>query len=316
MFDATEISQKILSAIIRTGQRFGAGYISEVLRGKDTKKTRTYKHNLLSVFGVVNDFDDMEILKIISMLLAQGFLIKESSPYPVLKVSEKGIDFLKNRLEISLPKPKTSDVAVEATQKDELAYDKTLFEELRILRKQIADQNAVPPFVIFSDKSLQEMAFYFPQSKESFSGISGVGEAKLERFGDAFLKIIRGHTEKNNLNEKPVFSTAGVFGNRTIKRQGSTYNETKELILQKLPLDEIAIKRGYTKTTIINHIEKLMLNGENPDIEYLKPPKEQLEEIVEAFKKSSGEALSPVHSLLNEKYTYEELRLARLFKND
>lgn len=314
MFDATEISQKILSAVIRTGQRFGASYISEVLRGRDIKKIRAYKHNLLSVFGAVNDFDDMEILKIISMLLAQGFLVKENNPYPVLKVSEKGVDFLKNRLEISLPKPKTSDAVVKADQKGELTYDKVLFEELRILRKQIADQNGVPPFVIFSDKSLQEMAFYFPRSKESFSGISGVGEAKLERFGDTFLKIIRGHAEKNNLDEKPVFSTAG-FGNRTVKRQGSTYIETKELILQKLPLDEIAIKRGYTKTTIINHIEKLISNGENPDIEYLKPPKEQLEEIMKAFKKSSGEALSPVRSLLNEKYTYEELRLAQLFKN-
>lgn len=314
-FDATVISQKILSAVIRTNERFGIGYVCDVLRGSGNKKIQERGHDTLSVYGIVEDFNDDELKQIMSVLISKGLLQKGGDKYPTLHVSPVGREFLSYRKTITLPHPKVKTVTNKAKNISDLDYDVVLFESLRILRKKIADEKKVPPFVIFGDKTLHEMAFYFPHSAKNLSRIFGVGGEKLRTFGNEFLDVIRDHCQSNGLVEKEVLGNRGNRNNeiRNVKRKNSTYAETKRFVQQKSTLDEIAEQRGVTKSTIINHLEKLQAAGEELDIDYLKPEGKDVEIIKHAFMKHEGVGLRPVFDELKEEYSFEELKLVRLF---
>ena len=205
-FDATVIAQKILSAIIRTGERFGISHISQVLRGANTKRIRQLNHNTISVYGIVNDFTDGDIKDIAAMLLNNGVLRKNNREYATLGVTTEGHKFLNNRERLTLTRPKraVNEGSPSRRRSETLDYDSPLFDLLRAERTGIAAERNVPPYIIFSDATLQQMAFYIPQSHESLSRISGVGAIKLEQYGDRFLKIIRRYAQERNLRERPI----------------------------------------------------------------------------------------------------------------
>lgn len=316
-FDATEIAQKILSAVIRTGSRFGKNYIADVLKGKMTRQVVDNRHAALSVFGIVQDFTKDEIKYIIDSLLNLGFLKSSGGEYPTLLVADKGIRFLKQKETIELSKQYDFlNLDGEFALNRSAQYDIGLFEKLRALRKQIADRNGVPPFVIFSDVALQEMAYYFPRSKNSLLNIEGVGIQKLENFGDDFLKAINEYIKEKNIIPKEVPDRGQRRQNkmrRLIQSGGLRYERTKEMLLKKLPLSEIAEAQGFKEETIVRHIEKFIEAGENIDIDYLKPPRERFEKIKAAFEKCGDERLKPVFEFLGEKYSYDEIRLVKIF---
>ncbi len=191
-------------------------------------------------------------------------------------------------------------------------YDAELFEELRALRKQLADATGVPPYVIFGNTSLQEMATYYPLRPESLLQISGVGNQKLEKFGTAFLSVIQTYATAHNLTEKlnPRLATSTKSLDLSL---GTTYDTTRQLVLQQTPLTDITTQRGLALSTIINHIEKLLAADQTLDISYLKPAPAIFDPIAAAFEQTGGRALNPVRDLLGERYSYEDLRLVRLF---
>lgn len=311
-FDATLIAQKILSAIIRTDERFGASHIVNVLLGKNSKNIRDRGHQSLSVFGIVNDFNEEQLRQIIRFLLRKDLLTTTDDRYPVLHLTIKGKEFLKNRQSIDLPQVKNQDKMDIIRDDKETEFDQELFSKLRALRKKIADEKNVPPFVIFGDKSLQEMSYYYPQNLESFSRITGVGQEKLAKFGKTFLEIITAHCQESGLVEKLIPRRRNKSNKRKIS--GSTYQETKKMISQKISLEQIAKKRGLTQGTIIGHIEKILGAGEMLDIDYLnKIEPKRFEEIKNAFLKTGSIGLSSVREVLGEDFSYDEIRLARLF---
>ena len=316
-FDATLITQKILSAVIRTGERFGVRHISQVLRGAKTKRVLSLRHDELSVFGIVNDFTDDDLKQIVNLLQAKGLLVKNEGQYPTLAVTRAGRVFLTKREKLILAVPKR-DIEAAPVEVDEAPdYDRSLFDKLRVLRKGLADSRGVPAYTIFSDVSLREMAAYFPQSLESFGDISGVGAAKLEEFGKEFLTVIRQHTREHGLTEKAIPSRRRPRRDereRRTQRAGSTYQETKKLVLQELSISEIAKRRGLSEGTIINHLTYLVTTGDDVNIGYLMPPAERLARIRGAFQKAgSFQFLAPVRDLLGEDYSYDEIRLVRLY---
>jgi ATP-dependent DNA helicase RecQ len=203
-FDATEISYKILSAVIRTGERFGINHVADVLLGKNTKKIKDLSHDLLPVFGVEKHFQKEEIRHFIRSLLSRNLLMKNDGKYPTLKVSEMGKASLKYREKIMLSKPRNVSEAFDKKHQKDLAFDSALFKELQILRKELANRKNVPSFVIFSDVSLREMSHYFPQTMESFQKITGVGAMKLTQYGELFLKIIKKYARENRMKEIPI----------------------------------------------------------------------------------------------------------------
>jgi ATP-dependent DNA helicase RecQ len=309
-FDATVIAQKILSAVIRTGQRFGAGYIAHVLTGDKDERIKRFGHHALSVFGIVKDFKKSELISIIRQLAAFGLLAQTQGEYPVIKLTHDGSAFLKQRQTLYLPQIIRRE-KLKSWRQDESAadYDEELFQQLRALRKTLANRRGMPPYVIFGDATLKEMAAYFPQSTESLREISGVGAQKLEQFGEVFLAIIRNYAKSRGLVDVPrqTYSEPKeiVFG--------STYDKTISLLQQKLQPEEIARQRGLSLNTIIDHIEKLAAQNEAPSIDHLRPRKDRLQTISASFKKSGGFALSPVREDLGESYSYTELKLARIF---
>ncbi|MCK5466061.1 RecQ family ATP-dependent DNA helicase [Candidatus Parcubacteria bacterium] len=327
LFDATEITQKILSCVIRTGNRFGRNYIADVLLGKNSQQIFDNQHNNLSVFGIVQDFKKDEINHLMKALISLGFLKVEPGKYPTISVSQKGVQFLKQKELLELPKMREDlEEQGEGSSRRKIKYDLDLFEKLRILRKQIADENNVPPFMIFSDVSLQEMAHYFPIDKDNFSKIQGVGTKKLESFSKAFLNVIIKHIKENNLQPLEIPNRRdgdlSRLGNRNainyrggdaMNRVSTKYDRTKKMLSKKFPIAKIADEEGLKYGTIVVHIEKLISSGEDINIDYLKPPEERLERIKLAFEECGDERLRPVFEFLDEEYSYDEIRLGKMF---
>lgn len=199
---------------------------------------------------------------------------------------------------------------------ENLDYDVTLFEHLRTVRTQEAKVLKVPPYVVFGDKTLREMATYFPQSAAALLQITGVGNRKCAQFGEKFLTVIRWYAKQNNSKESPrqsrIKTSTGHVHVRPIS-MGSTHDETKQLLLQRMSVVEIAKRRGLTSGTIIAHIESIVAADPQTDIAYLTLPQDRLRTIAVAFAQSKGSALAPVRQILGESYSYDELRLARIF---
>ena len=270
-FDATIISQKIMSAIIRTGQRFGINYIIDVLVGAKNKKILERDHHELSVYGIVEDYSKEDLRRIVNQLVLKKLIVKNGDEYPILELSPRGQDFLKQREEIHLPKFKSIAKLSQPSEAVETEYDRDLFEQLRLLRKALADEKGVPPFVVFGDLALRQMAAYLPQSEENFSKISGVGQEKLKQYGKIFTEVIQAYAQENNRREKEVPVKRSARPQRP-NRLGPTYRETQELVQQKLSVEKMASMRGLAAGTIAAHIEKLVSSGEKIDIGYLRPP--------------------------------------------
>ncbi len=315
-FDATELTAKVLSAVVRTGQRFGLGYVIDVLVGNGSKKVRERGHDQLSVFGIVQDWSADDLKQIVNGLIQKQFLVKNEGEYATYRMGDAGIRWLKLQEPITLFKPVTQ-ATVSLKKKSALDYDLALFEKLRVLRKTLADERNVPPFVIFGDTTLQEMAAYFPQTETNLRLITGVGETKLAQFGPVFLAAIGQHANQHNLAEKPIPRVRGSKikpAARTagqINRSNSTYAATKEAIEQGLTLEMVANQRGVTIGTIINHIEKLLEANEPIKLDHIRPSAKRFQVIAEAFETFGTLSLSTIRQNLGEEYTFDELRLCR-----
>ena len=204
-FDATIITQKILSAVIRTGERYGSTYIAQILKGVDNAQTRERNHQSLSVFGIVDDYTHAALREMMTNLVAKG-LLQQGGEYPTLSVTPQGRAFLRNRETVRLPVPESRArsrasrrAAASAAPID---YDETLFEKLRAVRTRLARERAVPPYVIFGDRSLQEMSAYHPTTPNAFLRINGVGQKKLQDFGEQFLKVIQNYSSNAQEHER------------------------------------------------------------------------------------------------------------------
>jgi len=311
-FDATIIAQKILSAVYRTQGRFGINHVISVLRGANTKTIRQWDHKKLSVYGIAKEYSVNELKEIAGLLVAEGLLYKSSQEFPTFGVSKAGMQFLTNRDSLVLTRLKREEEKASSASRAALDYDQALFDALRNLRSQLAAERNVPPYVIFGDLTLQQMAYYVPQSRESLSNISGVGSMKLEQLGDAFLSAIVAHARIHKLEERdvPVRQTKKKI--REVQA-GSTYDQTKQLLQQGLSIEEIAQKRGFAISTIVGHLDRLVRAGEKLDLGPLLPPQERFEKIKEALVKTGGEFLSPAKEVLGDEYSYEEIRIVWLY---
>lgn len=313
VFEATLVAKKILSAIVRTDSRFGKNYVIDVLLGKKSQKIRINQHDKLSVFGIVKDFSENELAQIMNQLINLGYILKTDNQYPILSLTKKGADFLQGKAILELQKPR-ADIDIKKTaKKGELDYNPELFELLREQRRTLAEEANVPPFVIFGDVSLREMAYYYPQNKADFAKISGVGTRKLEQFADIFLLTIRDFTKDRNVEPRAIKNGKEEATVPDIKVQRPAFFlKTKELISKKIPIERIAKNQGLTAGTVINHLEKMIDAGERMDLEYLKLPRDRYEIMAKAYKKCGDEKLKPVFEYLDGKYEYDELRLARV----
>lgn len=311
-FDATIIAQKILSAVIRTEQRFGINHVSAVLRGANTKAIRQRGHDKLSVYGIAEEFSDGELKEIAGLLVAEGLLFKSSGEYPTLSVTKAGRMFLREREELALARPKREEKIESTASRATLEYDRALFSLLRGLRSRLAAEKDVPPYVIFGDVTLQQMAYYFPQSRDSLARISGVGARKLDQLGDTFLAAIVDYASSHGLKEQYIPARSRSRSDR-VRRPGSTYDQTKQLLQQGMSIEEIARERGFAKSTIAGHVDRLIRAGEELDLGPLLPPQDRFSKIRAALVETGGEFLSHAKEALGDEYSYEEIRIVWLY---
>ena len=314
-FDATVISQKILSAIIRTGGRYGSTYVAQVLKGVNNAQTRERNHQSLSVFGIVDDYTHAALREIMTSLVANG-LLQQGGEYPTLSVTAEGRAFLRNRDTIRLPQPASRARASRRSINDApLDYDEALFEKLRAVRTRLARERNVPPYVIFGDRALREMAAYIPLSPESLIRISGVGRRKLEDTGADFIAEIRAYASERGLEDKtPDTARPRRWSNRTERsaRRGR-FAETLGLTKQGLSIAEIAERRNLKPTTIATHVEALIENGLVEDPRPYLPAADRFERIQAAFSSVGDEFLKPAKDYLGDDFSYDEIRMTRAY---
>lgn len=194
-YDGLQDAQKVMSAIYRTGQMFGMQHIIAVLRGMNNQKIREHQHEQLSVYGIGKTQSQAYWTSVVRQLIHLGLVQQNIAQHSALQLTEAARPVLRGEVALSLAQPRlqlASATAFSAKQASQ-RYDKDLFARLRFLRKQIADKENIPPYVVFNDATLQEMAEFLPQTASEMLSINGVGERKLERFGDAFLGLISEH---------------------------------------------------------------------------------------------------------------------------
>lgn len=308
-FDATVIAQKILSAVIRTEERFGVSHVADVLRGSRAKRIIESGHDKLSVYGIARDFSKDEIRGISRQLIEGGLLAKAGGEFPTLSVTSAGREFLRSRAVLHLTRKKESVPERNRSAESSLAYDRGLFELLRDRRRVLAEERSIPPYMVFGDASLVQMAYFLPQSRESFARITGVGATKLEEYGEIFVKHIGEYAEKHGLEEREQLQRRRA--SKSVRRPGSTYATTLEMFRQGLSISEIATQRGLNPGTVIGHLERLAAHGERIDVSRQVEP-ERFDRIRQEIERSDTLWLSAIRDALGDGYSYDEIRLVRL----
>lgn len=314
--DRTIDAQKFLSCVARTGERFGMRHVIDVLRGANTQKIRDNGHNQLSTYGIGSDQSVEDWQHLARSLLQQGLVSEDPDGYHTLRLNSRSREILRRQRSVQVP----ARAKPVPTQPDKGGEDLTLdresarlFQHLRNLRKQIADDMGVPPYVVFADATLRAMAQQRPQSRARFAAIPGIGSNKLETYFDIFTAEIRAYCEEHHLEveqaapvrEKkeraPASPKASVPPTRLI---------TLDLYRQGLSIEEIAKERNLAPSTIESHLAELVEAGEDIDVEKLIPPG-QFAVIADALQRIGSDLLAPVKSELGEEYSYGAIRFVR-----
>ena len=197
--DGTKEAQMILSCVARTGERFGAGHVVDVLRGADTERIRNLGHHELSTFGLMKETPKKTLTNMLFQLIDQGFLTRTRSEYPVLRLNDASWEVLRGKRTVRmLPirRKKVKRTAREAASWE--GVDRNLFEHLARLRTELARERGVPPYIIFNDATLRDMARRRPRTPEEFLAVHGIGEKKLADFGERFMERIASFLSKND----------------------------------------------------------------------------------------------------------------------
>jgi ATP-dependent DNA helicase RecQ len=313
-FDGTLAAQKFLSCVYRIREKSGFGvglqHVVEVLSGADTEKVRKFNHQSLSTYGIGIEHSRAEWGAIGRELVRLGFLFQNAEKFNIVELTEQGRLTLKARQKVTLTRPMAPTEPAKH-RIGEIACDEALFGKLRELRKQLADERGVPPYIVFSDVSLRQMARFYPASDREFSRISGVGDRKLREFGALFLGEIATHLHSN---PRQIFADDS-FGEPAApaprrSRLTDTVRETLHFLRQGKSVSEIARLRGVKDGTIYGHLEEAMLAGETIDVKSLLTSEAQ-RDIAAAFAKHGFGNLGGTVAALGGRYDYGQCRIVR-----
>jgi ATP-dependent DNA helicase RecQ len=313
-WDGTLAAQKFLSCVYRIREKSGFGvgiqHIVEVLCGAETEKIRKWNHHTLSTYNIGGEHTRTEWSAIGRELVRLGLLHQDAGKFNTTELTEEGRAALKSRQKIVLTRSVAATAEPGRQRAGEIACDELLFEKLRQLRKRLADERGMPPYIIFSDVSLKQMARQYPQDERAFSRISGVGDKKLREFGSLFLEEIAAHLQSNARQVFADDSFAEPTPAPKRSRLGDTARETVHFFRQGKSVEEIAHIRGLKEGTIYSHLEDAIRAGETVELGQLMDEKGQ-EEIASAFQKHGfGNLMGAVESL-GGRYSHGQLRVYR-----
>jgi ATP-dependent DNA helicase RecQ len=308
--DATVTSQKILSGVCRQNQGFGAGYTCQVLRGSRNKKILSNGHHKLSTWGLLKDESEHVVRSWIDQLIGIGLLVKDGE-HPVLKVTESGWQVMRGEQQVALTRPRPRRQSMVTTERWD-RVDRPLFEHLRQIRMEIAVERGVPPYVIFGDVTLRELAKYRPTTAVGILHVYGIGAQKQEQFGTRFTHEIAEWCAASGLEhdiaadpgspvpDPPPKSTAGQLNSKS-----SVYFE---LFDQGLTVDEVCLQLDRAHSTVagylVNYIQIRKIDDAAPWV-----PAERLERIEAAITQQGGERLKPIFESLNREVSFDDIRI-------
>ncbi|MBF0452344.1 MAG: DNA helicase RecQ [Candidatus Magnetomorum sp.] len=314
--DLTILAQKFLSCVKRTDERFGIHHIINVLRGSKEKKVLKFGHQNLSTYGIGMELSRIQWQHLARQLIQQKLMVQDQEygslsitddAWKVFRGEQTVLGLLKEDKEKETVRPKEAPVD----------YDRNLFEQLRIKRKELADTANVPPYVIFSDNTLIEMATYYPQTPKTLLTIHGVGDIRLERYGEQFLNIIKLYCEDHHIQEN-------IKKNYTPKKSVSETNGLgpKSIVIAKMfnkghAIDTLTEKFAVKKATILNHLKRCVENDFMVNVENIIAAStlssEMQSRVLDLFEKLGHERLKPLYLELDGAVDYDELNLMRMY---
>jgi ATP-dependent DNA helicase RecQ len=304
-----------LDAVDQTSQRFGIKHLIDVIRGDSNQYIESYGHDELDIYGQGQEQDDEFWSSVIRQTLLNEFLEKDIDNIGLLKLTKKGKKFLNDPQDIMLSRDHDYSTLAqdEESEKEAVvskAHDENLFELLKGLRKKIAKEKNLPPYVIFQDPSLEEMATTYPTTKEELAQINGVGMGKVTKFGLPFLAAIKKYVEDND-----IITASDVVVKSTVNK-----SKIKIFIIQqidrKIDLEEIAEAKDLTMSELLDEIEHICYSGTKLNLTYYINQvldDERQEDIYGYFMSSDSDNIQlALQELGEDEYSEEELRLMRI----
>ncbi len=298
-WDGTLVAQQALSCIYRTGQRFGVGYLIEVLLGKATERIINAAHDKQSTFGIGKDLDEQQWSSVFRQLVARGLVAVNFEHFGILQLTDSCRPILRGEQQLILRKdikPEKSKLGKKISSRSTLATSNTeLWDALRAKRREIADEQDIPPYLIFHDATLMAMLEAKPANRQQLALISGVGVRKLELYGEQFLAVISNFSNHNHAIADTVTESVNLF------RLG--YNVT-----------QVAQKRALKEETIYNHLSQALEQGLLKLEDIVDLPKQeikQIEEVLLSLPEEQRNSLKPVYEAFYGQYSYGVLRCVR-----
>ena len=311
--EAKELLSAVLEVVSTLKEKFKADYIVDVLLGNETTEILSFKHNELEVFATGQDEDEKTWNAVIRQAQIAGYLAKDIENYGLLKLTEKGKEFMDKPVSFKI----TEDHEFEEEEEEEVpvrggatcAVDPVLYSMMKDLRKKLSKRLEVPPFVIFQDPSLEAMATTYPITLEELQNIPGVGAGKAKRYGKEFVELIKKHVEENEI-ERPEDLRV-----RTVPNKSKLKVSIIQRIDRKVALDEIANSNGLEFGELLDEIEAIVYSGTRINIDYFLNDvmdEDHVEDIYEYFKDSETDDLEDAIEELGGDYTEDEIRLVRI----
>ena len=316
--DVTEAAQKFLTCVMRTGEMFGVSHIVDVLRGSKSSKVLERRHDLLPVYGAGREHSARRWRALAQQWIQQE-LLEQDMEHGGLRLTEHGREVLRGeRRAYAEPEaqPELEDAPAQrgSTVPSIPSYDEGLFEHLRTLRRQLAAAANLPPYMVFSDRALAEMAAYLPETPVDFADINGVGRAKLESYGDTFLAAIAAYCVEHEVprQQRAPAMPAPLRPNGGGKRS----QEIGSLYAGGASLAALQEMYGVKQSTIVSHLRDYVIEGGVAESERLRaecalPPDKQ-EKVLMLLGELGGERLGPIYEALEGTVGYEDLHLLRL----
>ncbi|WP_045233323.1 DNA helicase RecQ [Deinococcus pimensis] len=315
-WDATVAAQKLVSAAHRTGKRFGVTHLVDVLMGRDSAKIHAMGHDRLSVYGIGRDLNEKAWKSVARHLVAGGYL--SADDHGGLQPTGRATPLLRGEEQVLLRR-ETDRPQKSAKRAPSVVapQDEELFADLRALRSELARNAGLPPYTIFHDATLKQMAEERPQTLAALANVSGVGASKLERYGERFLTVLRGHApaEPRRAPEAPLWTPAPRAATSSARGGGTgdTLTVTLDLAREGHSIEEIARQRGLTAQTISKHLANLVRDGQLSFTEATGLGDDDLRVIERAYHTLPEEQrtrLAPLREATAERYDFERLRVA------
>ncbi|MBU3129600.1 DNA helicase RecQ [Clostridium tagluense] len=315
LVDITIEAQKIFSCILRMKERFGTTLIAEVLRGSKNKKVLDLGFEKLSTYGIIKQYTVKEIRDLINVLTAEDYLSLADGQFPVVRLKEKAVAVLKNQEKVYQKVEK---------KKAKAAGGNGLFEILRSLRKEISEREKVPPYIVFADSALREMSEYFPVNKSEMLSIKGVGESKLNKYGEEFIQAIKKYMNENNIEfkEEILYNEEvdiKALNEAAVEQKGEnedklpSYVITYNMYKEGMRIEDIISERQLKSLTVQDHILKCAYEGFEVNLDDFIPKNHEAL-IIEVIEKIGASKLKPIKDALPKEVDYLAIKAA-IFKH-